>query len=264
MNDLVEQTATTEQVAGDTPKRKAGRPRKIKAEQVVDPEKKQMMQQIESLMAQVQILTKSIAEAQTRPTAGSEFNMFLPPPPEQVARPEGVEYELTRKEEKMDETEIARKSIFIRTLPPRPDNPNEADPRYCVFCSYQTLDKTLEKPKPNSFREPNIAKLYGATEISATPTPEELNELRKLHREHIREMENWGTSDKIGGVRRSVGNMHLHLEAKKRGRVKDEVAFQCSGMRNGENISISSAEENEKRKQDYEAELRALARSTMR
>lgn len=242
------------------PKKRGPKPRP-KVDQSDDAEKRELQRQIKAQQEQLELALKLINELkeQAKPEMQQlNTGLLLPKPPAPIVRREGVEFELMRRTEKMDQTENAVRSTFIRVIPPRADDPNKPDPRYCVYCSFGSLGQTLGKKKPGSVREPNLATLYGV-DISSTPTPEQEAELRQLHRDHMRQMELWAESPKVGGERKSLGLTHMNLSMRYRGRIPDQEAFRCSGRRDGENIVVTAEELNAERMSNYEEKLLRLS-----
>jgi hypothetical protein len=178
-------------------------------------------------------------------------NLMLPPKPHIIERPRGFEYEVERVK---PEGGVTRPDVYVRVVPERPDNPNEPDPRYCVFCASNTLALTL-KTKANLATEYDL-------ELSATPTTEaEIREINRAHKDHLREIQGYESS-KTPALHRVFKN-HFHLTARKRGRVPDCVKFRTTGRRSDKDkeVALTAAQANELNMKQWEKDCQSVARN---
>ena len=173
----------------------------------------------------------------------------LPKKPALVPRPKGYVFHL---EAKIAEEGIPRQSTYPRTVPERWDNPNEPDPRYCVFCSKQTEDLTRKvNPKARkgswsySMFVPNVAESAGEKELLGDIEFNEaqMQRILKLHRDHLREIHTYKMSD--NKWERDCYLQHFNLTASRVGRVPDVVRFRTTGMKGDPGVFVSAEEMNQ-------------------
>lgn len=162
---------------------------------------------------------------------GNPLSAFLPLKPIPVARPSGYQVALRRiKEHENDDN-----AVHIRTVPERPDNPNEPDPRICVFCLQ------------------NVPALYGhSVNFPLTPEGEALiKQCFIMHQQDAMAKKNLEGA-KYEKDRRFAAD-HLEMTATKVGRVPDAVA-------NFMGREWTSAEWNERELKIWEDNCRKIGR----
>lgn len=213
-----------------------------------DPERMVQRQalQIQQLNEQVQnLMNLLLNKSGDQPMAG------LPPKPHTIYPPQGFEYEVTRIAQ---EEGISRPDVFVKVVPQRPDNPEEPDPRYCVFCSEGTYEKTLKK------KGANLAELHGL-DIPGNPDEQQMKQLLQAFRMHMAEIQGYEGSKKKH-LRRLFAD-HFELRASKRGPVPDCVKFRTTGRRDQKDkeVAMTAAQANEFNLKKWEADCAAMARN---
>jgi hypothetical protein len=224
------------QPRGRTRKKPLGDPNKmIEALQV---QNDNLQKQLDSVMNML------LAKASDQPT-----NYAMPQKPATVHPPKGYHYELTRE---VPEQGIQRPDVFVVTVPQRPDNPNEPDPRYCAFCAEATLELTLKK------KGVNLAELMGL-DIPANPDEAGMKQVQQMIRMHMAEIAAYENSKKAK-LKRLYAD-HFELRATKRGPVPDVVRFRTTGRKDQKDkeVSLSAAELNELNEKQWKAACQNIA-----
>lgn len=250
MSDEIKEEIKTDHVPQLQPRgRKRNRP-------VRDPEKvvAALQEQNASLEAQLQnVMTMLLAKA----TDGGATSNILPPKPVKVTRPRGYQFMLERKSA---EDGIPRQTTYIKTVPERWDNPDEPDPRYCVFCSKQTQEITLKatpRTKKGSWSHsvfvPNLVDHFDEYDLKGNIefNEEQMRRIIKLHKEHLRDVQGLKSSE--DKYERSCYREHFDFNARKHGRVPDVVSFRTTGQKGDPGIALSSEQVNERNEQQYRA-----------
>lgn len=204
--------------------RKAGRPRD-RSQSDYKALAQQQAETIKALQAQTERLISIVSSGNV--AADNPLTVFMPPKPLPPKRPEGFRYTLKRiKESENDDNDDHR-----RDVPARADNPNEPDPRFCVFCLQ------------------NVPALYGY-KVSDAITPEEeitIKQCFMLHQQDaIAKSSLKGAKNK---KHRDYAADHLELTATRLGRVPDAVAYFMGR-------EWSSAEWYERELKEWEAKCR--------
>ena len=188
----------------------------------------QQGEMLKNLQAQNERLMGMIVGGQVG--SGNPLQMFLPPKPQPIPRPDGFRFAL----KKIQEGENDDQAIHMRDVPSRTDNPNEPDPRYCVFCKQ------------------NVVALYGHTNITGAPTPEQQPLIEQCFLMHQQDaMAKASLEGSKYEVQRRYAADHLGMTATRWGRVPDVVA-------NYMGREWSSAEWYERQVQEWEAKCRAV------
>lgn len=182
-------------------------------------------------------------------------NLFFPPEPDEVPIPRGFEFNGKTISENEETAQGDKRSVFSRKVPHRADDYNQPDPRFCIYCSKQSVELTL---KANA----NVCKMYGYDNIGGAPTPEEEQIIRRLHIQHMEAARAMKNSDSY--LERRYYADHFDMKWWPVGPMKNEVMFRSSGRRDGENISYTAEQLNEIRKKEHQARCNAIVMNRAR
>lgn len=225
-------------------KKRRGRPTNLEAEnRRLRSEMVSLQEQMASVMQM--LASKQPQAALTAIGANQQLVDAMLPPFIEKQPPRGIEYEL---QYVVPPDNITRPDVFVVTMPENPEDPNEPDPRYCVFCAEQTLTQTEKTQR--------IDVQFGY-EIEPPFTEEKMKELRRLHIRHMDHAKSLRKSEVK--QERNYSADHTAFTYRKRGRVKDEVAVISTGRRDKGARSITAAEWNEEQRKLRETKRMALA-----
>lgn len=200
---------------------------------------KTLQEQNQQLQVQIQNLMNTVLQS-----ASNQPILGLPPKPHVVEPPKGFLYWLSLK---VPEDGLKQQTTFAKVVPQRPDNLDEPDPRYCVFCSSTTYELTMKK------KGANLAEVYGL-DIPGNPDEQQMRQLQQVFRQHFAEIAGYENSKKKQ-LKRMYAD-HYSLDAVKGGRVPDIITFRTTGRKDQKDKEIcrSAAQANEHRLKEWEAQ----------